>query len=85
MVLGIYKNENRRFISQEERRNYKNKFYIGQKLRIRYQAYGKVREIKTVCGKVIYKTDYFILLKFKAGYKESFKYIDFILGDIEIL
>ena len=69
-------------ISQGSLQELADRFYIGQKLKLK--MYVSERKEKIVHGKVLYKTRHFITVKINQ-YKESFKYIDFILGDIEIL
>jgi len=70
------------FINKEIIQGMADKFYIGQKLKLKMHA--SAREEKIVHGKVLYKTRHFITVKINQ-YKESFKYIDFLLGDIEVL
>ena len=69
-------------IQLEKIPEYKNNFHIGQKIKIQNKT---ARGSETVRGVVIYKTDYFITLLIKGAYKESYKYIDFIVGDIILL
>ena len=72
-------------ISVEKIKGIKNRFRIKEKVRLKeHMGRNKDRYIR---GTVIHRTNYFItILVRKNGierYLESFKYVDFLLGDIE--
>ena len=72
-------------ISVEKIKAVKNRFRLGQKIRLIEQ--GSRKSKRYVRGRVIARTKYFVtIMVSKNGterYKESFKYVDFLLGDIE--
>ena len=73
------------YISTKQIKAVKNRFKPGQKIRLIEQ--GSRKNKRYIRGRVIARTKYFItIMVSKNGterYKESFKYVDFLLGDIE--
>ena len=72
-----------RFLTVEAIANYRKRFYVGQTARLREQeTRGRFRRLK---GKIVYKSKHFITLALSKGYKESFLYVDMLLGYVEVL
>lgn len=72
-----------RFLTVEAIENYSKQFHIGQTVGLREQkARGRFKRLK---GKVVYKSKYFITVMLTKGYKESFLYVDMVLGYVEVL
>lgn len=72
-----------RFLTVEAIENYRKRFHIGQTVRLGEQeTRGRLRRLK---GKVIYRSRHFITVMLTKGYKESFLYVDMVLGYVEVL
>lgn len=73
-------------ISKEQIKAIRNSFRLNQKIRLIEQ--GSRRSKRYIRGRIITRTKYFItVMVSKNGierYPESFKYVDFILGKVEI-
>lgn len=84
-VLKVYASGGnwRQFLKQQvrNRRNELLTFDLGQTIKLRAGAIGKTNAKRIVKGKVVKKTDYFVIIKTK-NYLESFNYTDFLNGKV---
>lgn len=72
-----------KFVTRESVVALEKTFNVGQNLKLQEkETRGRIRRLK---GKIVYKSKYFITLMLNKGYKESFMYVDMLLGYVEIL
>lgn len=74
----------RKFLTVEDVIAYRNKFRTGQKLKLKVKKKDGKRGTRIVRGIVVSRNKWFVTLKIK-NCRESFKYVYFITGHVEIL
>lgn len=61
----------------------RDSFKIGQAVKVKRKD-GRGRD-KYFIGTAIEKTEYFVVVRNKTGYREDFNYVDFLTRDVEVV